>query len=376
MKGRPWRRRLLRALAGAAILALAAAAAKAVWDRVEPRMYNPRLAAHTVAGASERREGFRKETFVLRPDGQPPIPVTACLPDPGPGPHPAVVVLYGFGMRRKWAESLAAESARAGFALVTPEQFDCGDRRTRSLERLRRLLGMSPREMDLLRERAALRYRALRTLKETRWLLNAIERRPDLDADRLYVWGMSLGAMVACRAMAEDPRLQAGVLTLCGGDFPRMLRDSPYWGSLKPWEKAGAVALTSLMRPADPIGCVGRIAPRPLLFQNSRNDDLVPASCARALFRAAAPPKEMRWYDMGHCSPVPEEVAKAVSSGLAWLVERDQERGGGRGLTPAQAGRSPATREPGAGAGETETPPGSSRPSAGPRRSSRPIPTG
>ena len=54
------------------------------------------------------------------------------------------------------------------------------------------------------------------------------------------------------------------------------------------------------MAPIEPIRFIPHASPTPLLLQNGRIDNLVPAADARALHTAAPEPKTIRWYDAGH----------------------------------------------------------------------------
>lgn len=53
-----------------------------------------------------------------------------------------------------------------------------------------------------------------------------LSARPDVDAHRLGVVGISLGAIVAHLAMGQDARLNAGVAIEGGGNLPDLYRDS------------------------------------------------------------------------------------------------------------------------------------------------------
>ena len=53
------------------------------------------------------------------------------------------------------------------------------------------------------------------------------------------------------------------------------------------------------MTPIEPIRFIGHATPAPLLLQNGRLDNLVPAADAQALHAAAPEPKTILWYDAG-----------------------------------------------------------------------------
>ena len=133
--------------------------------------------------------------------------------------------------------------------------------------------------------------------------------------------------MAGCSVMAYDERFPAGVLTLSAGDLQKMAADSPYRAKLPwfSWVKVAAPAVASFLKPFDPIYHIGRIAPRPLLFQNANNDDLIPRSAVDALYGVAGKPKQIIWYDSSHDRLERAVVEKLVLDALAWLKERDDE---------------------------------------------------
>jgi len=50
----------------------------------------------------------------------------------------------------------------------------------------------------------------------------------------------------------------------------------------------------------DPVSNVRRIAPRPLLFINAKQDQIVLRPFANALHKAAGPHAIVKWYDTDH----------------------------------------------------------------------------
>jgi fermentation-respiration switch protein FrsA (DUF1100 family) len=71
------------------------------------------------------------------------------------------------------------------------------------------------------------------------------------------------------------------------------------------------------MTPIEPIRFIGHATPAPLLLQNGRLDNLVPAADAQALHAAAPEPKTILWYDAGHGLD-----QKALLDRQGWLVEQ------------------------------------------------------
>jgi len=165
------------------------------------------------------------------------------------------------------------------------------------------------------------------TVQEARRLADVVEKRPDIDPQRIYLWGASFGAMTGCASVAYDSRFKAAIFTLSGGDLQKMIADTPARKQLPrfSWMKVAAPVGASLLRPFDPILHVGKIAPRPLLFQNARNDDLIPRSGVEALYEAAGQPKQILWYDSSHDHQPRATIEKFVRDALNWLQQRDRE---------------------------------------------------
>jgi len=261
----------------------------------------------------QNKNGFVREEFCFDNGHGEAVPVLAMIPKGDGKRFPAIILLYGIGMNMKFADELAEAVTQAGFALFVPEQFNRGQRRQRGLTGWQQLM--------------ALRRRIVLTVQEARRLADVLEKRPEIDPQRIYFWGASFGAMTGCASVAYDERFQAAIFTLSGGDLQRMVADTPYRKKLPgfSWVKVAAPLAASWLRPFDPILHVGKIAPRPLLFQNARNDDLIPRSGVEALFQAAGQPKEILWYDSTHDHQPRQTIEQFVRDALAWLQQRDRE---------------------------------------------------
>ncbi|MFH1477294.1 MAG: acetylxylan esterase [Verrucomicrobiota bacterium] len=290
--------------------------AKLAWNQANIRAlrkYDARPPLNVILQFSEQKKGYILEEFTFEGSPGETVPVMAAIPSNTGQPCPAIIFLYGIGMKINFVDEIAAAVTQAGFALFVPEQLNRGKRR--------------PKGLSQAEEVMTFRRRILTTIRDPHRLMDVIEKRPDIDSRRIYLWGASFGAMAGCSVMAYDPRLKAGVLTLCGGDFQKMARDTAIRKTLPrfSWIKLAAPAAASLLHPFDPILHIARIAPRPLLFQNLLNDEMIPRSAVEALFNQAGQPKQMLWYDSPHNHPVKDAVKQAVHDGLAWLKALDRE---------------------------------------------------
>lgn len=139
--------------------------------------------------------------------------------------------------------------------------------------------------------------------------------RTEVDRERLFVFGQSLGGAVAFYVVAERPEIRALVID---SSFPsyraiataharRML---PFH-----WLSDGAASLL-VSDGYDPVDVVDRIPPRPLLVIASGRDNVCFPELGRALFDAAREPKQF-WHvdDAGHCEAVllrPDEATRRI----------------------------------------------------------------
>lgn len=302
---------LLSCLAGLVV-------AKRAWDHqiiCALREHDHQLPLNVQTIISDNKTNYIREEFTFTGCPGEEVPVLALTPSDPTKRYPAIILLYGIGMKMDFADKAEVAEAvtRAGFALFVPEQFGRGKRRQK---------GLNPFE-----ECMVVRRRIVMTINETRRLIDVVANRPDIDPRRIYFWGASFGAMTGCAAMAYDARMVAGVFTLSGGDLQTMVADSPYRKKLPTfsWVKAVTPIAASFLRPFDPIYHVARITPRPLLFQNMHNDDLIPKSAVDALYQTAGQPKQIIWYGGPHDHLPRTTVVNIVRDALAWFQERDHE---------------------------------------------------
>ncbi|NOY82436.1 MAG: alpha/beta fold hydrolase [Kiritimatiellaeota bacterium] len=312
---RSWRRRVRFAalcLLGAVLaLMLAIQAVKWHMDRHFYDDYDPDLPCELRIRARETRPAYRRIDFTFVGVKNTSVPALLALPRlERPPPYPCIVFLHGIGQKKEFLDVIASRFTERGFAMTCFDQYTRGERRL-------------PRDTPYAEQARAFRRRAALTVIETRRLVDSLRDRDDIDPRRFYLVGASYGAITGAVAAAFDSRFRAVVLCYGGGSFRKLLPSREARRVLG----AAAVPVAWLgawwLAPADPVRYVGRIAPRPILFQNGRHDGLIPTEAARALYDAARLPKSITWYDSDHVGLDREHTVRVLQEVARWLLEQD-----------------------------------------------------
>ncbi|MDE2143616.1 MAG: hypothetical protein KGJ84_14505 [Elusimicrobia bacterium] len=138
---------------------------------------------------------------------------------------------------------------------------------------------------------------------DARRALGVLAARPEVEPDRMALFGISLGAIVGSVTYSVDPRPRYAAFLLGGADFPSLLLSSSLTGpfarkmSLKPEELKAAWA------GLDPLDYRDRNKDKPVLLVNASWDTVIPR--ANALKLAEAFPAARRvWVPFGHYSAI------------------------------------------------------------------------
>ena len=147
------------------------------------------------------------------------------------------------------------------------------------------------------------------TIRDGHAALDYVLARPDVDRERIYAFGQSLGGAVATVVAAERPEIRAVALDSTFSGYRRIgsrhLQKTLFFKGL-----TDLIAQAGLSGDYDPIDYVARIAPRPLLVIASREDKICFAELGRELYDAAGEPKEFILVDRSeHLATVVENVS-------------------------------------------------------------------
>ena len=165
--------------------------------------------------------------------------------------------------------------------------------------------------------------------------LDYLLQRADVDPRRVELVGVSLGAFLAATPAALDARVTRLWLVQGAGDpariFATYLEDditSPWWRR----RIARAAAFLANAHHLAPERWVGRVAPRPVIVINSRDDPSFPAAAVSVLHRALGEPSEIIWVPGTHVAPTRKEVLDRLSRlVLERIVATPDPRPGGEG---------------------------------------------
>jgi dienelactone hydrolase len=198
------------------------------------------------------------------------IPALFVRPDAS-GPRPAVLMQHGYGADKSSMLPLAQLLARHGFIALLPDGWGHGERFPAS----------GPSWMTELNADyflTVLRH----TVNEMHHGLDELAALPDVRPDALLTVGFSMGAVAALMLGVRDPRV-AGVVAAAGSSAADLL-DISIAGSTVAGPEARAWALEH-----DAATHLTNLAPRPLLLQHGRRDDMIPLANALRLYETAKP---------------------------------------------------------------------------------------
>jgi fermentation-respiration switch protein FrsA (DUF1100 family) len=122
--------------------------------------------------------------------------------------------------------------------------------------------------------------------------LDYLRNRPDVDRDRIVLFGQSLGGSIGAVVAAERrEQVRAVAMDSAFSRYRDIVRhhvfNSPVFTVLAWWLPF------TIPRGQDALESIGRIAPVPVLIMHGRDDRVAPWRMACELYEAAAEPKEL-----------------------------------------------------------------------------------
>lgn len=218
------------------------------------------------------------------------------LPKSGTSPFPVIILMHGLGDHKN-VDYIAYGNElflKHGYAVLRIDLSNHGERKN------------GVYDFDLTgKYKYWTRNVITQTVFDLRRAVDFIETRPDLDAERIGYYGISLGGITGTIFCGVDKRIKVPIIALAGGQMNLLYKKEALLQEAKDFVSI-----------VEPLNYVEQIAPRPLLMLNAKNDEIVPPIMSKLLFRAAYEPKEIIWYDAKH-RDAPLEVI--YGDGLKWF---------------------------------------------------------
>jgi hypothetical protein len=288
---------------------------------------------------------FQKIDVRFPADGGIELAAWLFLPDK-PGPLPAITMAHGYaGTRHHGLEAFAERFADAGYVVLLHDHRGFGGS------------GGEPRQ-DV---------NPWRQIADWRRALSYLQDRPEVDPERIGIWGTSFAGGHALVLGATDRRLKAVVAqvpTIDGfesgqrrvapdavdgleaqfdaderaqlrGEAPAMQPIVAVQAGTGPsdaasfylqpipdgvWKNEVTVRSTRWFRMYAPGAFIERISPTPLLMIVARHDRVAPTDLALKAYERALEPKRLVMTRGGHFDPYLAELETASGAAIAWFA--------------------------------------------------------
>jgi dienelactone hydrolase len=213
------------------------------------------------------------------------VPVLLCTPHGKTGPFPLVIATHGLGsFKAQVCGQVATELTAKGFAVMAADMPSHGERRGDPMKQ-------NPLVLFNLFQEAVI---------DVREEIDVAERLPEVTTKGgVVLLGYSMGSWISSQAGPADPRVRAIVL-MVGGESPMNFN----------------LAIGPNAAEKSPEAALAHFAGKPILMLNGKQDPIVPAATAKALYDSLAEPKKQIWYDSKHLLP-----HEAYLDAAAWVAK-------------------------------------------------------
>lgn len=207
------------------------------------------------------------------------------------GKRPAVIVLHILGGDFDLSRMFCRQLSQNGVAALFVKLPYYGPRR--QPDSPARMIAADPRQTV-----AGMRQGILDIRRGVNWLV----AQEEIDAQRLGVFGISLGGITSALAATAEPRFSKVCLMLAGGDIAQVSWSTRELDGLrKQWLEGGGTKeeFFALLKSIDPVTYAENVRGRKILMLNASHDEVIPRACTESLWRAFGEP-EIVWMDAGH----------------------------------------------------------------------------
>jgi dienelactone hydrolase len=218
------------------------------------------------------------------------------------GAKPLVIVLPVWGVSAYPSETIAASLRAEGEGAINVLQVH-GDQMLFDWV----ALGDARSEAELQLLLALMVERFIDMVIDVRRLVDWAQTRPEVDTHRIALIGFSMSAIVGSIALANEPRIAAGVLVVGGADLHEILaacngrirRTRERLLERFEWSIDDfKAALEAPLAPINPVRFAGRLDPDRLLVIEAADDTCMPASARERFWQAMGRPERVAYqYD-------------------------------------------------------------------------------
>lgn len=146
------------------------------------------------------------------------------VPEHADGPMPVMLFLHGAGERGDdnqkqlfWGKDLLRKAARGYHCVVVVPQCPAGDKWS---------------VVDWSQDKVTFSDEPAEPMRLSNALIDDLAKRYDIDTDRLYIMGLSMGGYGSWDAITRWPGRFAAAVPICGGGDPaqaEVIKDTPVW---------------------------------------------------------------------------------------------------------------------------------------------------
>ncbi|TET30094.1 MAG: alpha/beta hydrolase [Candidatus Heimdallarchaeota archaeon] len=135
------------------------------------------------------------------------------------------------------------------------------------------------------------------------YIITYLTNHPKVDPKRIGLLGVSMGAAIAVCHASRDPRISSVVLqaplfdfdfVVNYPEFTAMMEGLALTGMIRVPAKGAKEMLIQDIKGNNPLNCINKISPRPLLIIAGGNDTFMPLSGIKKLYKQALFPKEFK----------------------------------------------------------------------------------
>ena len=221
-------------------------------------------------------EGYRRDRVVFDVEATMSVPAYLLVPDDRDGPGSAVLAVHGHGPGKAQAVGLeetetpngdyARQLVLAGHVVLAPDLRCFGERADWNPPDHYRC------DTNLVHAVMAGQVPLAQNLWDLARCLDVLAAHPLVDPSRIGAAGLSYGGTMTLFLAATDERVAAAVVS---GYFSSWAESHKM-----PWNMCGSQVLPGMLGHLEHVDLGALVAPRPLLIESGRGDDLFPAGVA------------------------------------------------------------------------------------------------